>query len=67
MRLSQALPTAGPGSKTEPGQDTVRFSHNQVGQEPARIERQMLEQNGSTGPERQETLGYQIVERGSLR
>ena len=32
----------------------------------ARILLQMLEENGSSGPVRQVTLGYQIVERGSL-
>mgnify|MGYP000931769303 CR=1 FL=1 len=46
--------------------DTVRFYQKQVGQEAARILLQMLEENGSSGPVRQVTLGYQIVERGSL-
>ena len=54
------------GSMMEPGLATVRFYQKQVGQEAARILLQMLEENGSSGPVRQVTLGYQIVERGSL-
>ena len=54
------------GSVMEPGLATVRFYQKQVGQEAARILLQMLEENGSSGPVRQVTLGYQIVERGSL-
>lgn len=54
------------GSMMEPGLATVRFYQKQVGQEAARILLQMLEENGSGGPVRQVTLGYQIVERGSL-
>ena len=54
------------GSVTDPGLATVRFYQKQVGQEAARILLQMLEENGSSGPVRQVTLGYQIVERGSL-
>ena len=54
------------GSMMEPGLATVRFYQKQVGQEAARILPQMLEENGSSGPVRQVTLGYQIVERGSL-
>ena len=54
------------GSVTEPGLTTVRFYQKQVGQEAARMLLQMLEESGRSGPVRQVTLGYSVVERGSL-
>ena len=54
------------GSMMEPGLATVRFYQKQVGQEAARILLQMLEEKEYGGPVRQVTLGYQVVERGSL-
>ena len=42
------------------------LSPGQVGQEAARILLQMLEEKEHGGPVRQVTLGYQVVERGSL-
>lgn len=54
------------GSVTDPGLATVRFYQKQVGQEAARILLQMLEEKEHGGPVRQVTLGYQVVERGSL-
>lgn len=54
------------GSVTDPGLATVRFYQKQVGQEAARILLQMLEEKEYGGPIRQVTLGYQVVERGSL-
>ena len=54
------------GSVTDPGLATVRFYQKQVGQEAARILLQMLEEKEYGGPVRQVTLGYQVVERGSL-
>ena len=55
------------GYRPDTAAQTLRTGKvNQVGQEAARILLQMLEENGSSGPVRQVTLGYQIVERGSL-
>lgn len=54
------------GAVTEPGLTTARFYQKQVGAEAARMLLQMLEQNGEAAPMRQITLGYQIIERGSL-
>lgn len=54
------------GSVTDPGLATVRFYQKQVGQEAARLLLQMLEEKEHGGPVRQVTLGYQVVERGSL-
>ena len=54
------------GSVTDPGLATVRFYQKQVGQEAARILLQMLEEKEHGSPVRQVTLGYQVVERGSL-
>lgn len=51
----------------EPGLTTIRFYQRQVGQEAARMLLQSLEHTGSdTAPVRQTTLGYTLVERGSL-
>lgn len=54
------------GQCDRPGLATVRFYQKQVGQEAARILLQMLEEKEYGGPVRQVTLGYQVVERGSL-
>ncbi len=54
------------GGVTEPGLTTVQFYQKQVGQEAARMLLQMLEESGQSGPVRQVTLGYRVVERGSL-
>lgn len=54
------------GSVTEPGLTTVRFYQKQVGAEAARMLLQMLEQQEQRGPVRQVTLGYSVVERGSI-
>lgn len=54
------------GSVTEPGLTTVHFYQKQVGVEAARMLLQMLEHEGSAEPVRQITLGYQVVERGSI-
>ena len=53
-------------SVTAPGLTTVHFYQKQVGQEAARMLLQMLEEGGRGGPVRQVTLGYRVVERGSL-
>ena len=53
-------------SVTEPGLTTVRFYQKQVGQEAARMLLQMLDHEESGAPIRQTTLGYTLVERGSL-
>ena len=55
------------GSMMEPGLATVRFYQKQVGQEAARMLLQSLEHTGAdAAPVRQTTLGYTLVERGSL-
>lgn len=54
------------GSVCEPGLTTVQFYQRQVGEEAARILLQMLEEKGNGGPMRQVTLGYRVVERGSI-
>ena len=54
------------GSVTEPGLTTVRFYQKQVGQEAARMLLQMLDHEEPGAPIRQTTLGYTLVERGSL-
>lgn len=54
------------GSVIEPGLTTVRFYQKQVGAEAARMLLQMLEQPEQHGPVRQMTLGYSVVERGSI-
>ena len=54
------------GSVTEPGLTTVRFYQKQVGMEAARMLLQMLEHTEPNEPVRQMTLGYTVVERGSI-
>ena len=54
------------GNITEPGLTTVQFYQMQVGEEAARMLLQMLDEKEPGGMLRQVTLGYQIVERGSL-
>ena len=54
------------GSMTEPGLTTVQFYQKQVGEEAARMLLQMLEEKEPGGPVRQVTLGYRVVERGSI-
>ena len=55
------------GSVTAPGLTTIRFYQKQVGQEAARMLLQTLDHTGQeTPPVRQTTLGYTLVERGSL-
>ena len=54
------------GSVTEPGLTTVQFYQKQVGEEAARMLLQMLEEKEHGGPVRQVTLGYRLVERGSI-
>lgn len=54
------------GSVTEPGLTTVHFYQKQVGVEAARVLLQMLEHKDSAELVRQITLGYQVVERGSI-
>ena len=55
------------GSVTEPGLTTVQFYQKQIGEEAARMLLQMLEtKEEHGGPVRQVTLGYRIVERGSI-
>ena len=51
----------------EPGLTTVRFYQKQVGVEAARMLLQMLEHPENGGPVRQTTLGYSVVDRGSIR
>lgn len=53
------------GAVVEPGLTTVRFYQQQVGVEAARMLVQMIADQ-SRGPVRQMTLGYTVVERGSL-
>ena len=54
------------GSVVEPGLTTIRFYQKQVGEEAARMLLQMIEQGAESGPIRQVTLGYSLVERGSI-
>lgn len=54
------------GAVTDPGLTTVRFYQKQVGVEAARMLLQMLERGSEQEPLRQTTLGYQVVERGSI-
>lgn len=54
------------GSVVEPGLTTIRFYQKQVGEEAARMLLQMIEQGEESGPIRQVTLGYTLVERGSI-
>ena len=55
------------GKVVEPGLTTIRFYQRQVGQEAARMLLQSLEHTGpDAAPVRQTTLGYTLVERGSL-
>ena len=55
------------GKVVEPGLTTIRFYQKQVGQEAARMLLQSLEHTGpDAAPVRQITLGYTLVERGSL-
>lgn len=54
------------GSVTDPGLTTIRFYQKQVGQEAARMLLQMLDHTEQEAPVRQTTLGYTLVERGSL-
>ena len=57
----------GVGGVVEPGLTTVRFYQKQVGVEAARMLLQMLEHPENGGPVRQTTLGYSVVDRGSIR
>ena len=55
------------GKVVEPGLTTIRFYQRQVGQEAARMLLQSLEHTEpDAAPVRQTTLGYTLVERGSL-
>ena len=54
------------GSVTDPGLTTVQFYQMQVGEEAARMLLQMLDEKEAGGPLRQITLGYRVVERGSI-
>ena len=54
------------GNVTDPGLTTVQFYQKQAGEEAARMLLQMLEEKEHGGPVRQVTLGYRIVERGSI-
>lgn len=54
------------GSVVEPGLTTVHFYQKQVGVEAARMLMQMITQKDKEAPTRQVTLGYTIVERGSI-
>ena len=54
------------GSVTDPGLTTVQFYQMQVGEEVARMLLQMLDEKEAGGPLRQITLGYRVVERGSI-
>ena len=54
------------GDVVEPGLTTVRFYQKQVGEEAARMLLQMPEQAEPNAPVRQMTLGYTVVERGSI-
>ena len=54
------------GSLTEPGLSTVHFYQKQVGVEAARMLLHMLDHPDPDEPVRQLTLGYNIVDRGSI-
>ena len=54
------------GNVTEPGLTTVRFYQKQVGVEAARMLLQMLDCTDPNEPVRQMTLGYSVVDRGSI-
>ena len=55
------------GKVVEPGLTTIRFYQRQVGQEAARMLLQSLEHTEpDAAPVRQTTLGYTLIERGSL-
>ena len=55
------------GKVVEPGLTTIRFYQRQVGQEAARMLLQSIEHTElDAAPVRQTTLGYTLVERGSL-
>ena len=54
------------GKVVAPGLTPISFYRRQVGQEAARMLLQMLDEKEHGGPVRQVTLGYQVVERGSL-
>lgn len=55
------------GRRCGAGLTTVRFYQKQVGVEAARMLLQMLEHPENGGPVRQTTLGYSVVDRGSIR
>ena len=44
----------------------VQFYQKQIGEEAARMLLQMLDEEEHGGPVRQVTLGYRVVERGSI-
>ena len=54
------------GNITEPGLTTVQFYQMQVGEEAARMLLQMLDEKEPGGMLRQVTLGYRVLERGSI-
>ena len=54
------------GGLTEPGLSTVHFYQKQVGVEAARMLLHMLDHPDPDEPVRQLTLGYNIVDRGSI-
>lgn len=54
------------GSLTEPGLSTVHFYQKQVGVEAARMLLHMLDHPDPDEPVRQLTLGYNILDRGSI-
>lgn len=54
------------GTVIEPGLTTIHLYQSQVGVEAARMLLQMIGQNKEDGPVRQVTLGYTLVERGSI-
>lgn len=54
------------GNAVQPGLTTVRFYHHQVGCEAARMLMERIENRTAEYPMRQVTLGYTVVERGSL-
>jgi LacI family sucrose operon transcriptional repressor len=54
------------GTITEPKLTTVHLYQSQVGVEAARMLLQMIERPKTEGPVRQMSLGYTLVERGSI-
>ena len=44
----------------------MQFYQKQIGEEAARMLLQMLDEKEHGGPVRQVTLGYRVVERGSI-